>query len=90
MRRSSKTIAKMFPIPVKNIRNVLTAIASTVVAETQHATGAVCNTLDQQCRIAAKALNSAGRKATRLSRRYPVQTIAAALALGFLVGRSRH
>ena len=90
MKSSTKTIAKMFPIPVRDIRNVLTNVASTVAAETQQATGAVCNALDQQCKLAAKTLSKAGRKATRLSRRYPEQTIAAALVLGFLIGRSRH
>jgi type VI protein secretion system component VasF len=90
MRRGSNTIVKMFPIPVKDIRNAVTSIASTIVGEMQQATGAVYDTLTRQRKFATKTLSKASRKAARLSRRYPLQTIAAALVLGFLIGRSRH
>ena len=89
MRRGSNTIAKIFPFPVSDIRNGFTDIASRVLTEAQDATNAVCNTLEQQYKFASKKLSKTGRKARNLSRRYPIQTIAIALALGFLVGRSR-
>jgi ElaB/YqjD/DUF883 family membrane-anchored ribosome-binding protein len=89
MSSDSNTIAKIFPLPVKHIRKFLTDTASNVFSEAQEATGVVCTTLEQQYKLAAKTVRKAGRKATRLSRRYPVQTIAAAVALGFLIGRSR-
>jgi len=72
-----------------DLRNRLSDIASRVGADVQEATDAVCNTLEQQCKVAGEALSKAGKQVTDLSRRYPLQTIAAALALGFLIGRSR-
>ena len=89
MRRGSTAIAKIFPFPVRSIRSSFVGIASKVLSEAQEATGAVCNTLEQQYKFASKKLSKTGRKATRLTRRYPIQTIAIALACGFLIGRSR-
>jgi len=71
------------------IRNRFNTIASKVRAGAQGAKDTVCNTMGQQCEVATKALSTVGRKATDLSRRYPMQAIGAALALGFLIGRTR-
>ena len=73
----------------KDIGNRLSDIASKLTASVQEAKDAVCNTLEQQCKFAGEALSKTGKQVTDLSRRYPVQTVAAALALGFLIGRSR-
>jgi hypothetical protein len=86
MRSNSYTIANIFPA---NVRNRLADITSNVIADAQEARNAVCDTLEQKYKFAAKALNKANRKVTRFSRRHPIPTIAASMALGFLIGRSR-
>ena len=86
---NSITIAKIFPRPVNDIRKRLTKISSKVLAEAGDVTEVVYGTLQRQRKLAVKTLSRAGRKAMRLSRRYPAQTITAALVLGFLIGRSR-
>jgi len=72
-----------------SIRNRLSDFASKLRAGAVGAKDKVCNTMGEQCDLATKTLSTAGRKATELSRRYPMQTLGAALALGFLIGRSR-
>jgi len=72
-----------------SIRNRLGDLVSKLRAGALGAKDTVCNTMGEQCDFATKTLTTAGRKATDLSRRYPMQTIGAALALGFLLGRSR-
>jgi len=69
--------------------NRLSDIASKVGAGAKEAKDAVYNTLGQQCEFTAETLTKAGKKAMDLSRRYPLPMVAAALAVGFLIGRSR-
>jgi len=70
-------------------RNRLGDIASKVGAGAKEAKEAVYNTLGDQCQFTTETLTRAGRKAADLSRRYPLPMVGAALALGFLIGRSR-
>lgn len=89
MSSNSNTVVKLYSRSVKDFRSHLTAIAARVRAGAQDTKDAVCNTLGQNYYLAAKAMRKAEKKATRLTRRYPIQTIATCLALGFLIGRSR-
>jgi hypothetical protein len=89
MSSESNTIVNTLQDAGNDLRSRLSDIASKVRTGTQEAKDAVYHTLEQQCEFAAKTLSTAGRKATDLSRRYPIQIIAAALALGFVIGRSR-
>jgi hypothetical protein len=45
--------------------------------------------LEQQREFASEALAKASKKASRLTRRHPLQIIAGALVLGFVIGRIR-
>jgi hypothetical protein len=87
MSNRSYSIANIFPIRAR-ARNRFASIASQLLAETQEGMTAVCDTLEQNFKFAARAWSKANRKASRISRRYPIPIIAASLALGFLIGRS--
>jgi hypothetical protein len=89
MRGESNTIDNTFQGAGHDTRNLLSDIASKVGAGAKDATDAVYNTLGQQCHFTAETLTKAGKKAADLSRRYPLPMVGAALALGFLIGRSR-
>jgi ElaB/YqjD/DUF883 family membrane-anchored ribosome-binding protein len=89
MSSESNSIENTFQNAGNDIRNRFSDIASKVRADAQEAKDAMYKALEQQCEFAAETLSKAGKKATDLSRRYPLQIIAAALALGFLIGRSR-
>jgi hypothetical protein len=69
--------------------NRLSGLASKVGTGAKEAKDAVYKTLGQQCEFTAETLTKAGKKAMDLSRRYPLPMVAAALAVGFLIGRSR-
>jgi len=89
MSTNGKPIENTFHDAGNDIRSHLNAIASKLQADAQGAKNAAYNKLKQQREFATETLSKAGREATRLSRRYPLQIIAGALALGFLIGRSR-
>jgi len=89
MRSESNPVDKTFQGAGHDAGNVLGDIASKVEAGAKQATDAVYNTLGQQCQFTAETLTRAGKKAADLSRRYPLPMVGAALALGFLIGRSR-
>jgi ElaB/YqjD/DUF883 family membrane-anchored ribosome-binding protein len=72
-----------------DIRGRITNIASRVREEAQDAKEAVCDTLEEKRDLAAAAFGRASRKASRLTRRHPLQIITGALVLGFLIGRIR-
>jgi ElaB/YqjD/DUF883 family membrane-anchored ribosome-binding protein len=89
MSSESNTLENSVQDTGNDIGNRLSDIAAKLRAGAQAAKDKVCNTMGQQCEFATKTLSTAGKKATDLSRRYPMQTLGAALALGFLIGRSR-
>jgi ElaB/YqjD/DUF883 family membrane-anchored ribosome-binding protein len=89
MNGKSNTIENALHNVGTDIRGRITSIASRVRDEAQDAKEAVCDTLEEQREYAAEALSRASRKATRLTRRHPLQVIAGALVLGFLIGRIR-
>lgn len=89
MSTDGNAMENTFPREGNDILRRLTKMASKVQTEALGAKDAVYNTLKHQGEFATETLNKAGREATRLSRRYPIQMIAAALALGFLIGRRR-
>ena len=89
MRGESNTVDNTFQGAGHDTRNLLGDIASKVGAGAKEAKDAVYNTLGQQCQFTAETLTRAGKKAADLSRRYPLPMVGAALALGFLIGRSR-
>jgi ElaB/YqjD/DUF883 family membrane-anchored ribosome-binding protein len=89
MSSESNTIENSVQDTGNGIRNRLSDFASKLRAGAVEAKDTVCNTLGERCEFATRTLSTAGRKATDFSRRYPMQTLGAALALGFLIGRSR-
>jgi hypothetical protein len=89
MSNESSTADNIFKGAVHDTQNRLGDIASKVGAGAKEAKDAVYNTLEQQCEFTAETLTRAGKKAMDLSRRYPLQMVGAALAVGFLIGRSR-
>ena len=90
MSNESSTADNIFKGAVHDTQNRLGDIASKVGAGAKEAKDAVYDTLGEQCRFTAETLTKVGKKATDLSRRYPLPMVAAAaLAVGFLIGRSR-
>jgi ElaB/YqjD/DUF883 family membrane-anchored ribosome-binding protein len=89
MSSSSNTIDNTLQNAGNDIRNRLTDIASKVLAGANEGKDAVYKTLEHQCQFTAESLTKAGKKATELTRRHPLPMVAAALAVGFLIGRSR-
>ena len=89
MSSKSNTIEHAIHNVGNDIRDRITSIASRVRDEAQDAKDAVCDTLEEKRELAAEAFGRASRKATRLTRRYPLQVIAGAVVLGFLIGRVR-
>jgi len=89
MTSASNTLENTFQNVGNEIRSRVTNIASKVRSEARVATGAVRDTLEQQREFAAEKLGKAGKKATHLIRRYPMPVIAAAIAVGFVIGRIR-
>jgi len=83
------TVDNTFQGAGHDTRDRLGDIASKVGAGAKEAKDAVYKTLGQQCEFTAESLTKAGKKAMDLSRRYPLQMVGAALAVGFLIGRSR-
>lgn len=89
MSSKSNAIENAFHNVSNDIRDRITDIASKVREEAQGAKEAVCDTVENQWEFAARSLGKASKKATRLTRQYPLQTFAGALVLGFLIGRIR-
>jgi len=89
MSTNAETVENTFHNTDRDVRNRLTVIASRVQAEARGAKDAVYNALKHQREFATEKLSKAGREATRFSRRYPIQMIVGALALGILIGRRR-
>jgi len=89
MSTESNTIQNTLQHVGDDIRNRFADIASRVRAEAQHAKDAVGTTLQEQREFAAETLSKAGKRATHLTRRYPIPIFAAALVIGFMLGRIR-
>jgi ElaB/YqjD/DUF883 family membrane-anchored ribosome-binding protein len=89
MSSKSAKIENTFHKVGNDIRDRIIDIASRVRTEAQDAKEAVCDTLEQQREFASEALAKASKKASRLTRRHPMQIIAGALVLGFVIGRIR-
>jgi ElaB/YqjD/DUF883 family membrane-anchored ribosome-binding protein len=73
----------------KDFQNRVSDFASKVKDETAEVKNAVVGSLDHQCQNAAAGLRNFSRAATHYCRRHPAQSIAAALAVGFVIGRLR-
>ncbi len=69
-----------------DIRDRVTDIAFQLRTDVMDAKEAISSTVNRERRIAADNVRRMGRKATRYCRRHPVQSLATALAVGFLIG----
>jgi gas vesicle protein len=89
MSSKSNRIEKTFHKVGNDIRDRIIDFTSKVRTEAEDVKEAVCDTFEQQREFAADALGKASKKASRLTRRYPLQIFAGALVLGFVIGRIR-
>jgi ElaB/YqjD/DUF883 family membrane-anchored ribosome-binding protein len=89
MSNNSNIVEKTLRNVSNDIRDRVMDITSKVREDALNAKESVTDTLEWQRAVAKKSFRNFRRKATRFYRQHPAESVAIALAAGFLIGRFR-